>query len=58
MFVCLFFERGSCECLLTFPTYRVGSYWRWALISGWALNQINMVIKIWVKSMSSEGSNF
>ena len=30
--------------LLTFPTYRVGAYSRWALlIRGWALNQINTV---------------
>ena len=36
---CLF-EAG---CLLTFPTYRVGIYSRWALIRGWALNRINMV---------------
>ena len=30
-------------CLLTFLTYRVGAYLRWALIRGWALNRINMV---------------
>ena len=36
---CLF-EAGR---LLTFPTYRVGAYWRWALIGGWALNRINTV---------------
>ena len=29
--------------LLTFPTYRVGAYSRWALIRGWALNRINTV---------------
>ena len=29
--------------LLTFPTYRMGAYLRWALIRGWALNQINTV---------------
>ena len=34
------FEAGR---LLTFPTYRVGAYSRWALISGWALNRINKV---------------
>ena len=28
------FEAGR---LLTFPTYRVGAYSRWALIRGWAL---------------------
>ena len=28
------FEAGR---LLTFPTYRVGAYSRWALIQGWAL---------------------
>ena len=37
------FEAG---CLLTFPTYRVGTYSRWALIRGWALNQINTVVEI------------
>ena len=36
---CLF-EAG---CLLTFPTYMVGIYSRWALIRGWALNRINTV---------------
>ena len=34
------FEAGR---LLTFPTYRVGAYSRWALIGGWALNRINTV---------------
>ena len=34
------FEAGR---LLTFPTYRVGAYSRWALIRGWALNRINTV---------------
>ena len=34
------FEAGR---LLTFPTYRVGDYSRWALIRGWALNRINTV---------------
>ena len=29
--------------LLTFPTYSVGAYSRWALIRGWALNRINTV---------------
>ena len=32
--------------LLTFPAYRVGTYSRWALIQGWALNQINKVISL------------
>ena len=32
------FEAGR---LLTFPTYRVGAYSRWALIRGWAFNRIN-----------------
>ena len=35
------FEAGR---LLTFPTFRVGAYSRWALIRGWALNRINTVI--------------
>ena len=35
------FEAGR---LLTFPTYRVGAYSRWALIRGWALNRINTVL--------------
>ena len=34
-----FFKAG---CLSTFPTFRVGAYWRWALIRGWALNRINV----------------
>ena len=34
------FEAGP---LLTFPTYRVSAYSRWALIRGWALNRINTV---------------
>ena len=37
---CLF-EAGR---LLTFPTYRVGAYLRWALICGWAHNRINTVL--------------
>ena len=36
------FEAG---CLLTFLTYRVGAYLRWALFRGWALNRINTVSK-------------
>ena len=32
-------------CLLNFWTLRVGAYSRWALIRGWALIQINTVIK-------------
>ena len=39
--MCLF-EAGH---LLTFPTYRVGAYSRWALIRGWALNRINTVLE-------------
>ena len=35
------FEAGR---LLTFPTYSVGAYSRWALIRGWALNRINTVL--------------
>ena len=34
------FEAGR---LLTFLTYRMGAYLRWALIRGWALNRINTV---------------
>ena len=34
------FEAGR---LLTFPTYRVGAYSRWAFTRGWALNRINTV---------------
>ena len=29
--------------LLTFSAFRMGSYWRWALIRGWALIRINTV---------------
>ena len=29
--------------LLTFSTFRVGAYFRWALIPGWALKRINTV---------------
>ena len=32
------FETGR---LLTFSTFRVGTYLTWALIRGWALNRIN-----------------
>ena len=32
------FEAGR---LLTFSTFRVGAYSRWALIRGWALKRIN-----------------
>ena len=39
---CLF-EAGH---LLTFSPFRMGTYSRWALIRGWALIQINMVIVI------------
>ena len=34
------FEAGR---LLTFPTFRMGAYSRWAPIRGWALNRINTV---------------
>ena len=37
------FEAGR---LLTFPTFRVGAYSRWALIRSWALNRINTVNKL------------
>ena len=37
------FEAGH---LLTFSAIRMGAYSRWALIRGWALIRINMVI-IW-----------
>ena len=36
------FEAGR---LLTFFTFRVGAYLRWALIRGWALNRINTVFQ-------------
>ena len=36
------FEAGR---LLTFSTFRVGAYSRWALIRSWALNRINTVTK-------------
>ena len=32
--------------LLTFSTFRVGAYSRWALIQGWALKRINTVSTI------------
>ena len=35
------FEAGR---LISFPTFRVGAYSRWALIRGWALNRINTVL--------------
>ena len=38
-----FFEAGR---LLTFSTFRVGAYSRWALIRDWALNQINTVFPL------------
>ena len=43
------FEAGrSCEArrLLTFSTFRVGAYSRWALIRGWALKRINTVTRV------------
>ena len=30
--------------LLTFPTFRMGAYARWALIRDWAVNRINTVL--------------
>ena len=33
-------------CLLTFPSFRMGDYLRWALIRGWVLIQITTVISI------------
>ena len=44
------FEAGR---LLTFPTCRVGAYLRWALIPGWALNQINTVCSWFQFGLSS-----
>ena len=41
------FEAGR---LLTFSAFRMGAYSRWALIRGWALIRINMVIKFWRES--------
>ena len=35
------FEAGR---LLTFSTFRMGAYSRWALIRGWALIRINTVL--------------
>ena len=29
--------------LLTFFAFRMGAYWRWALIRGWAIIRINTV---------------
>ena len=48
-FCFLFFGGGGRGIghLLTFPTHSVGAYSRWALIRGWALNQINMIITSW-----------
>ena len=37
------FEAGR---FLTFSAFRMGAYWRWALIRSWALIRINTVIKI------------
>ena len=36
--------------LLTFSTFRMGAYSRWALIRGWALIRINTVIVMLPKS--------
>ena len=44
-FVCFFLGGGGGGNLLTFPTYRVCAYSRWALIRGWALNRINTVLR-------------
>ena len=46
---CLF-EAGH---LLTFPTYRVGAYSRWALFRGWALNRINTVCQVQLNTLRS-----
>ena len=48
---CLF-EAGR---LLTFSAFRMGAYWRWALIRGWALIRINTVKK---KDSKRNSSNF
>ena len=37
------FEAGR---LLTFSTFRMGAYSRWALIRGWALIRINTVSRV------------
>ena len=37
----LLFKAGR---LLTFPTFSMGAYSRWALIRDWAVNQINTVL--------------
>ena len=42
------FEAGR---LLTFSTFRMGAYSRWALIRGWALIRINTVILPKMQSM-------
>ena len=48
------FEAGR---LLTFLTYRMGAYSRWALIRGWALNRINTV-NIGLKEHNRDMRNF
>ena len=32
--------------LLTFSAFRMGDYWRWALIRGWTLIRINTICQI------------
>ena len=39
--------------LLTFSTFRVGTYSRWPLIQGWGLKRINTVIGMSVQSSRS-----
>ena len=41
--------------LLTFSAFRMGAYWRWALIRGWALIRINTVNK---RDSKRNSSNF
>ena len=48
------FEAGH---LLTFSAFRMGAYWRWALIRGWALIRINTVLMKCSSSNSFVGFN-
>ena len=41
--------------LLTFSAFRMGAYWRWALIRGWALIRINTVLYR-IRSLSNGAS--
>ena len=45
------FEAGR---LLTFSSFRMGAYSRWALIRGWALIRINTVPMVTAVSFSQE----